>query len=858
MTNALSKPADPPAHARLPATIVTQVLAWAADGKLRDSAATTVNVATPANPPGNAATAPDAPAYWPNDTTAATAWNPLALFMAILPGPAHVTPVLALGQNQSHFIALALDPTTPFVFTIARNDAFTIHQLVLPGITGHNSIQHLLDEGSPLPLIKPSRRRRGPVTALMPMIPAHLAATLASNTLHHPASLHATLTTQANDAVDILSATATWLRCACNHLSTKDRLISKLTLPIEHTPNAFPLAFAATIISDLRDGLDDAAEDLISAISAAGLFPNRHTPAAAQPHTTASPPPRNDVTTVQTPPRDPLPTAPLASPTPPTNGAHPAWNPAHYLNPTTAAFTPRTIHYEPHPPPHAWQRNAPTGNARVTPDPYGNPYASTVYPGHHTYPPPPPHLTRPSGLHNPVDLTGTDASPRDLAHAKITKLLHLDRALTPDEIKLFGHLTTVTNAAPPKAATPLSQVNQNRLYNILGWAGRTPADVHTFHKDTCNAWHYVLQESTKAGREAQVRQHFIHHLRTSHVRLTHRLTDDLITAIAQLAFSPEPYASSGSKSGIAPLAFVTRTFLERTAASTQRDINAEATAVTTADIVKAKLGSPIIPRNVHEVTEVVKSMRAVVHQLFTHTCPLLYPLDAIIIALGQTSPLFEQVTDYQYNVAAEILWQLTLATKQYFDNTQTYDDLVNPHTRATNQQRIYASLDWIAQAIARGTIPQSLNRAPAFQPKYTDTSTKRNRNKNRQPSSPATNDAAPTTAANPKRTRFNRYADHPDFQPHKRTLPPACATVMTKNPRRRLPRLSDVRKLLNLNTDDELAKHLGTNTTDCLHYIFYGKCHNPLCKRNHTGSSNASAHAALLTKTFKEIPEESR
>jgi hypothetical protein len=157
-------------------------------------------------------------------------WNPLTLILAILPGLARVTPILALGQNQSHFIAIALDPTTPFVFTIARNDAFTIHQLVLPSITRHNSIQHLLTEGSPLPLIKPSRRRRGPVTALMPINQASLVAALAGDTLHHPASLHAILTTQANDAADILSATATWLCCACNHLSTKDRLTSKKIL----------------------------------------------------------------------------------------------------------------------------------------------------------------------------------------------------------------------------------------------------------------------------------------------------------------------------------------------------------------------------------------------------------------------------------------------------------------------------------------------------------------------------------------------------------------------------------------------------------------------------------------------------
>jgi hypothetical protein len=447
----------------------------------------------------------------------------------------------------------------------------------------------------------------------------------------------------------------------------------------------------------------------------------------------------------------------------------------------------------------------------------------------------------------------------DLAQQKISKLLSLDRDLTPDEIILFGHLTAVANTTAHKPPTPLTQVNQNRFYNIIGWAGRTPTDIQAFHRSTNNAWHFVLQESTKAGREAQVRQHFIHPLRSSHVRLTHRLTDDLVTAIAQLAFSPEPYATSGGKHGIGPLAFVTRTFLERTAASTQRDINAEATAVTPADIVKAKLGSPIIPRNVHEVTEVIKSMRAVIHHLFTSTCPLLYPLDDIINALGRTSPLFEQLPDYQRTVSAEILWQLTLATKQYFDNTQTYTDLANPRNIEHTTLTTHSSLAWIAQAIARGTIPQSLNRAPAFQPRG-DTSSKRQRNRgnNRDASTTATTNTGISPTDTPKRTRFNRYADHPDFQPHKRTLPPACATIMTSNHRRRLPRLSDVRKLLNLNTDDELAKHLGTNATDCLHYIFYGKCHNPLCKRNHTGSSNASAHAALLAKTFKEIPDESR
>ena len=60
----------------------------------------------------------------------------------------------------------------------------------------------------------------------MPMTQATLAVTLEGETLHHPASLHATLTTQADNAMSILSATATWLRCACNHLSTKAKSTS--------------------------------------------------------------------------------------------------------------------------------------------------------------------------------------------------------------------------------------------------------------------------------------------------------------------------------------------------------------------------------------------------------------------------------------------------------------------------------------------------------------------------------------------------------------------------------------------------------------------------------------------------------
>jgi len=58
---------------------------------------TIVNTAPPDAPIVEDADAP--PATWPTEHDAATAWNPLALFMAILPGPAVVTPNLALGQT---------------------------------------------------------------------------------------------------------------------------------------------------------------------------------------------------------------------------------------------------------------------------------------------------------------------------------------------------------------------------------------------------------------------------------------------------------------------------------------------------------------------------------------------------------------------------------------------------------------------------------------------------------------------------------------------------------------------------------------------------------------------------------------
>jgi len=856
------------AHARLPAEVTAKVRTWAAAGKLRDSSNTTVTAAStdaPIADHGDNApadlgdNAPAPPTQWPTEPDATTAWSPLGLFMAILPGPAVITPILALGQNHTHFIALALEPTTPFVLTIARDEAFAIKQHVLPGITGYNSIQQLLTEDEPLPLIKPSRRLRGPVTALFPINQPTLAFLLANDTLHHPATLHATLTAPDANVADIASATAIWLRCACNHQSTKDPLTSKLTLPIEPAPLAFPLEFAATIIADLREGLDAEAEPLITAMSTAGLFPNRHTPAAT--NAPAVQPP------AAAPTRTPTAVVAQATPTPPTRGYQPAQGPAAHVGPTTAAFTPRTINYNPQPPTNAWQRPGAPGQQSVTPDPYRNQYATHTFPGHHAYTANTAqpawrdnqhHLGHPAAPPHHVDLTGSDTTAREMAQAKLATLLSLPREFTPDEITLIGHLTTVTTTSmPATVAAPLSRVNQNRLYNLLGFAGLTPADIPRFHHQTNHAWESILQEATKAGREAQVKQHIIHPLRAHSVRLTHRLNDDIITTIAQLAFSPEPYSTSGSKCGLGPLAFVTRTFLEVTAATAQRDINTEATSVTTADVIKAKLGSPIMPRSVHEVTEVLKSMHAVLKCLFTETCPFVKPLDDIIKALGRTSPLFEQIQDYQNTVAAEILWQITLATKTFFDDTKSYADLAAGRCVTTN-------IKWMADAIDRGHIAQSVNRAPAFH-QARDHNTKRNRNRgnNRQhptPTATATTPNGSTTAT--KKTRrdqpdawANRYANNPEFQPHKRTLSPACAAIMAKNPRRRYPKVADIRRLLNLDTDAALARHIGAVETDCLHYVVYGKCHNPLCHRKHTGTSTSAVHAALLTKTFNAIAE---
>ena len=378
------------------------------------------------------------------------------------------------------------------------------------------------------------------------------------------------------------------------------------------------------------------------------------------------------------------------------------------------------------------------------------------------------------------------------------------------------------------------------LYNLMGWSN--VHDSQSFHTLTNHVWEYVLNEPTKSGRENLVKQHMINPLRRTNPRLNHRTPADLVTTLATFRLAPEPYATNGNKPGLGPMVHVSRTFLERSAVSDQRHINAEATSVTTADVVKAKLGAPIIPRDVYEVTEVLKSMAIVLEYLFTVHCPLLIPLKKIIEALGRTSPLFEMVKDYQYTVAAEILWQITLETQKFFDDTISRADVIAG-------RRLEVNLHWLADSISRGSIPASINRPPAFCPppdrKRNNDSRRDRRGTNRQLPTPS---AAPDTRAGntPKRSRTD-----PAFEPHTRTLNTACSAIMMKYPRSRFPLISDVRAVGNFATDADLSKHLGVEPDDCLKYTLYGKCPSPMCRRLHRVTRTSAAHATLLEKVLK-------
>ena len=470
------------------------------------------------------------------------------------------------------------------------------------------------------------------------------------------------------------------------------------------------------------------------------------------------------------------------------------------------------------PPPHHWPQT------RGLPPPQ---YA-TLPPHNH---PVTPDLA-PQWQHPTPNASPSLLSTSELAQNRIRALLDKQTKLTTEELLQIHTFTQIQNSTQSHTHAPT--IHSDRIYALLGFAGLTPASTDWFHQQTNNLWRDMLTASSKAGRERIVQGEMAHTLRQYFPTLRPCLHQEWVKTIANFEFAPQPLPP-GEKHGLGPMAYVPRTKAALHEASYQRDLLDQASQVSTSDIAKAKLNTPIVPKVCAEVIATLTRMRHVLCFLFTTFCPLARQVDTIIRALEEDSGTLSESDDFQWGIGAEIMWQVTVATQAFFEHPcSNRDHAMNRYHRP--------DLSRLRAAIVDGTIVKSLNKAPMF---------RRPTSNNRK----STN--TPRESGKRRRTGPQRDTDTPtNTQPLVARLSQECAGIITKfrNDHRdtRLPSIAQVRQLAGVQYDAELISQLGLQRNDCIRYHFYGRCTYPGCARIHQHRSTSDKHATLLTKALAQ------
>jgi len=141
----------------------------------------------------------------------------------------------------------------------------------------------------------------------------------------------------------------------------------------------------------------------------------------------------------------------------------------------------------------------------------------------------------------------------------------------------------------------------------------------------------------------------------------------------------------------------------------QHHINIEASVVTVSDINKTKHGTPLIPKSVDGVINVLECQVRVLYFLFTARCPLAIELATIVSAMTECHTILANIEDFQWTIGAEILWHVTRAKEKCFD-TKTLEQNLR------DGQFPKANLAWLAMQIRNNTVQMSVGRPVVFLP----------------------------------------------------------------------------------------------------------------------------------------------
>ena len=760
----------------------------------------------------------------PYPKSGAEIWLPGKLFQAILSTTNKTTPLLALGQTPTQLIALALDPASPEVIALSPTQAFTPIEVAKPPLAGNNSVKSTIAHNPP-PFLKTGHTK----TTMPPVVPlkqTFLATYLAEEHLLHPATLHTELTKD----VDVKNSHATplWLQAAC--AATESIMESALAITPQPLTLPLPPDVSATMETDLEELFTPDHETLVAALKTANIINkgpqnNTEVPASASTPKTSN----NHTHNTGSGPHDRLRTQDLfiAKPTHGNERHQPFPQHPNFPHSHPQGYSATESYYATAPPHRPTNYRTEFPPATYTRRHLGHPASAAASPW--VTPPPTARQTHYNGAGTPRhDIR----SMHDKATQRINEILNKPDELSMEDVHRMNAYAAIQNfRRPSHTSDKPSNANAQRIFHFLGWSGHH--SITQFHQATNYIWEEILAENTIANREAKITNLIVHPLRSLHPKLRRILHPEWIKTVATFDFAPQPFAF-GNKAGIGPMAFVTRTTKELQAVQNQRDMVAEASIVNTHDIRKTKLGAPIMPSSLWQVTDVLTDQCLVLRFLFTTACPLAHELTAVIDALHDSSDLLAELPNFQWKVAAELLWQVTHETQRFFEHTALERDLALGNRPQTD-------LQWLANNVRRGFFQPAHNKPLLFTEPHQG---KRN-NEQREPPN--------------KRPRDAKASDDPKtpLQVITKTLSPKCSAIVKSyredNPRRHFPLLATVRSTLSMSTDKELAAHLGIPDGACIRYNLYGECRSRNCTRKHDQTTKTNdKHPGLLAKLLSK------
>ena len=716
-----------------------------------------------------------------DEFTTADLWFPATLFQAILEGTKGITPLFALSSRQNDRYALTITDNDPKIVIFEAAHTTGMIKCATPKIAGPGGILDLGAKEDMPQIFLPKRVNREMDTPrLFRIKQEYLATYLTDAPPIHPARALVKITD--NRTLKNTALTKTWLKQATLQ-EDNDNTRSKLTLPYRVAELPLPRDIQETIVADLQDSIQDAEEVLTKLAEAqvidVGLLEENSVTGPDQQEDGQEP--RQDTANDDTDQTEQQP------------------NSGNETNQGTEAE--RTALAE-----RRSRTETLRGPAR------GRTGAATP-------------ASRSGSTTNQTEDTQTADNPaeqlRRLAQKRLITMLSQQTTLSSTDQQTVAALANLYSRQTPQAtgdttssteaakATRTKRITSARLYSLLGWANKTIDEIELFHTETNDNWRDLIEEPSLTQRLERIMRTFAQQIALEHRQTKPSLHHEWGKNLASWQFAPHRYSTK--MLGLGPLAYAPRSISEVQHAEQQRRLNEEATTISTADIKKTKLNAPILPKTVMDVIHVLDCCMQVLIKLFTKDCKLALGIGDVIDEMYANSAALAEYEGFQYEFGAEVLWQVTLQTAEFFETVASETDI------RTQKNLPQVQLEFLKHQIRTGQLTQSSLKPAIFQkplekgmPRHQPGPNKRQKTETKKES---------PRIVHKKKIDSKAYAIIKAFQDGRQS--------------KQLPPMSVCRAAAGVDTPAELATFLGLQPTDCLRYNIYGACNNPRCRMQH-------------------------